>query len=428
MNFIVLIAVVMSFGAWFVFKKPQNIAYALIFQITPFLSVNVLEHSWTKVSPEPILLAITLGYSLFILSYLFRKSQKTLFLILSFGIMGGLGLATKPTFLPVLIIPFFFLPGWKNKSYYFLVTVASFFLFTSPAHTEYKHMYNWFLGLILHKGIYGHGDPGLVDLSSFLNNMVTIFRINIFFSLSFLLSLVFIIWRSIKRHRTNKRAFIILIALVTVQAFSVLLVAKHYANHNHYLMPALALNGFTWIILMLNVKELMRDRVYRMLAPTFLLLTILWFIILSIPALKYKNKGYAYTNSEYEKAQQILKEDYSSALIIYHYPDGFNAQSALKFGNAYSKLTNQNNLNEVYPKTYFFNTIQNTFQYWETEVSVEEMRKQQEGSWVITGRPLDEEAFKTLNDFRLSFKEVYRGIIQSIYVLDSTAQLNSPAK
>jgi hypothetical protein len=58
-SFILLIALSLIITGWIVYSKTGNIWSAIIFQITPFLSVNVLEHAWTKVSPEPILLFVS---------------------------------------------------------------------------------------------------------------------------------------------------------------------------------------------------------------------------------------------------------------------------------------------------------------------------------------------------------------------------------
>lgn len=417
---ILLIGFMMAWGAWVIFIRLKNVWMALLFQITPFLSVNVLEHAWTKVSPEPLLLAICLGYSIFLFRYLFRTSTRILQLIIGFSLLGGLGLATKATFLPILIIPFFLIPGWKNRGYYFLGTVAAFFLFTSPAHKEYHTMFDWFANLITHKGIYGKGEKGLVDISSYFLNIQTIFRVNLFFSLSFLLNGVFILWEIFKKNPQKSLFFLILKSLFAAQVLSVLIVAKHY-HANHYLMPALALTGFSLIVLFLNIKEKLSPKIYRYLAPGFLALVAIWFFSISISELREKNEGYASTNEESEKTQQILKNEYSNYLKIYHYPDGLNAESALKFGNGYSKLSNQKGLNEVYPKAFFFNMILNKFEYWETGISVERLLRDYGTNWVITGRPFGQAAHNVLSGFGLKFNEVYRGMFQAIYVMDTAA-------
>ena len=58
-TFIVLIALLLLLLGWVAWKKTGSLWYALILQITPFLSANVLEHVWTKVSPEPVLFMVS---------------------------------------------------------------------------------------------------------------------------------------------------------------------------------------------------------------------------------------------------------------------------------------------------------------------------------------------------------------------------------
>jgi len=360
-TFILLIAFSLIITGWIVYSKTRNIWSAIIFQITPFLSVNILEHAWTKVSPEPILLFITTLYAVLLVIFYFDSNKNPIFYLILFSLIGGFGLATKATFLPVLVIPFFLFRSWRYSLYYFFSVIAFFFLFTLPAHAEYHRMFDWFIGLITHKGIYGGGEKGFIDTSLYFENLINIFKNNLFFTFILLISIVAIFldrsYTEISNHRKGKKNRAVLVGLITANLLGILIVAKHY-NANHYLLPVLALGGVTLFFSLESVKIIFKRKIYlNGLQIVFILLFLVVFFVWFLPVLQVKNRGYNETNKEYVEVNEIIKCNYNDYLQIYHYPDGLNKFSALKFGNGYSKLTNQDALTALYPNTYFYNIM-----------------------------------------------------------------------
>jgi len=118
---------------WLVFRRTGNPWAAILFQLPPFFSDNILEHTWTKTSPEQLLLLTsTLVAGLLVLFHFDEKKNRSAYVIL-FSFLSGFGLATKWTFLPLVIIPLVILPGLKRRLFYGAGVVASFAVFTLPA-------------------------------------------------------------------------------------------------------------------------------------------------------------------------------------------------------------------------------------------------------------------------------------------------------
>lgn len=417
---ILLISLSLIFAGWFYYSKTDNIWMAFVIQITPFLSVNVLERSWTTVAPEPLLLFVTTMYVVLLGWFYFDvKKSKILYLIL-FAIFGGLGLATKTTFLPVLVIPFFLLKGWKHKLFYFLGTTAAFFLFTFPAHKEYKNMFRWYDGLIGHTGVYGSGDKGLIDVTTYFRAIPEIFANNPYFTVLLVLAVLMISWILVKRDNIKSSlAFEMLSALVAANLLAVIIVAKHYFN-NHYLLPVLALSGVMFFFLVEVISGAFNLQKLKSYLPVgFLSLAVLVFLFHSIPLLQVKNKGYYDTNAELKKVENFMDRHYSDHLRIYHYPDGLNKLSALKFGNGYSKILNRFTLDDLYPEAYFFNVMFGHFQHWETAYPAADLVNEYGTKMIITGRPMSASGMQMLNDQGIFVNPVYVGKFQAVYAVDS---------
>ncbi len=417
---LLLSTLALLFAGWFFYLRSENIWLALVIQFTPFLSVNVLERSWTTVAPEPLLLFVTTIYVVLLAWYYFDQSKPWIRYLVLFSIFGGLGLATKATFLPLLVIPFFLLRDWRHRLIYFSGTVASFFFFTLPAHKQYRGMFRWFEGLITHKGIYGSGEKGLIDPVEYGNSIIQIFGNNLFFTSLLIISITVLILHFAKNRKTPPySARRLLMALVVTQLLAILIVAKHY-HKNHYLLPELALSGIVFFFAVESLDELYGIKKWKKILPAgFLTLSIIVFTFVFIPELSVKNKGYAETNREFFEVQSLTDRDFSDQMRIYHYPDGLNKLSALKFGNGYSKLLNRFALDTLYPKAYFFNVMTRNFQHWETPVPVEDLVRKYGKKMIITGRPLSPDGMQLLNDYGLYVEPAWIGKFQAVYKVDS---------
>lgn len=427
---IFIIAFILLWLGLIVTKKSQNLWAGLILQITPFLSINLLEHAWTKVSPEPLLIFTSLLLSGIIVVYYFDENRNSRYYYLFFALISGFGLATKATFLPVVIIPFFLLSGVFRKTGYLLFVILFFVIFTLPAWPEYSNMYTWYYNLATHTGIYGSGESGMIDASQYLVSFGRIIQNNIHFSILLGVSMVTGIYffASSKHHQNVKTLrFRILISLMIANITGILLVAKHY-HANHYLVPELALSGLTVFFIIENIKDLISKKsIEKFAIPAIVGFLIVYLPVINIPTLNYKNQGYRATNSEYEHTMKLIGENYSDYKCVYFYPVSLNKFSALMFGNSYSKRKNLNEIRTLYPETVFYDHTQSLFNIWGAQAGIEDILKTNGNKILLVGGPISDESkddnqkAAEITNSGFPIKPVYQGRTQTIWVFDTVA-------
>jgi hypothetical protein len=422
--FILLISLALFVAGWVIYMRLDKVMPALIIQLTPFLSVNLLEHCWSRVSPEPVLLLASIMLALLLVLYSADALPRQGFLMLFFILTGGFGLATKTTYLPLLIIPFFLLKGWKFNLICFAGTIAAFFIFTFPARHLYSYMFDWYSRLITHQGVYGSGEKGFTEISVYLRNIGLIFSNNRYFTSILGLAVALLTGSYFYRGDATvafRRFRRILTALVAAGLLGVLVVAKHYFN-NHYLIPVLALSGvMLYFSIGLAAMITKSEKLPFWISGSFLLIVVVVFNFYQLPSLRDIQSGYRFTNDEYTRVNRVMDCDYAGHFRIYHYPNGIDKFSALKFGSAYSRLSNQPALDSLYPRICFFNLYTSGFQYWEKPVSFEQVIKNHGTDIIIAGREIDARGMTILNESGVYVRHVFNGRFQEIYVLDSLA-------
>jgi len=419
MNTLVLFAL-----GFFALSFFGNLWLALLLQITPFLSVTLIEELYTKVAPEPILFATVALLTILLFKYYTSADGDKKKYVLLFALLSGFGLATKMTFLPFTIIPFIILEGWRRRFHYLLLIIPSFILFTLPAVKGYPQMAKWFIGLGTHTGTYGQGSTGFIDPVQYLNSLMQIAVNNTellieLVIVSFVLLAIWLMRKKIAR-KTSDHGPIILLSLLIAQAASILMVAKHY-HSNHYLFPALSLIGtvlvFMYLVVIKNLKE--KGHIFLNIGMPVLVAVIVAASILHIPDLTLAYKGYLMSNDDTNETMLRLNRDYKGYIKTYYYPTSFNEYSSLRWGNVYSRQFHTERLKQLFPEGLFYNAWDKSFQLWETSFSPGEFVAKYGGKILLIGGPRTEEEIKLVEDAGLKLKKLYEGRLQVIYEVDT---------
>lgn len=416
-----------------------NIWVGLILQVAPFLSVILIEECFTKVAPEPLLFATTAALMMLLLKYYKSEKRNDLKYTLLFGLLGGFGVATKMTFLPILILPFIVLQGRKRKLTYTLAIIPSFVLFTLPAVPGYLHMAKWFLNLGTHTGTYGQGNSGIIDTSQYLNSLVSIAQNNIALIAGMIFSLFAILLFSFifrKQNRpASKTVFNILLGVILAQAGSILMVAKHY-HSNHYLFPALSLIGFTIVFAFLLVNVHLPEKKQKIFS---FFLPVLLAIVIGGSLFNKQNiylayEGYRLSNQSTDETNIRLERDYKGFVKVYYYPSSFNVYSSLRWGNVYSRQNYTDMLTALYPEGLFYNVWEKSFQLWETSIPVKEFVKKYGGRILLVGGPRTPEDIAIVEQGGLKLNKLFESRVQAVFEIDTAASvlfrnshLNMPA-
>ncbi|SHF73852.1 hypothetical protein SAMN05444274_10872 [Mariniphaga anaerophila] len=419
---VVLNSLVLLLLGWIAYKKTRSLWAALLLQATTLISANTLDHIWTKVEPEPLLFFITCIYVITILYFTASENKSSYKFVFLFALITGFGLATKATFLPLVLFPLILFKGVKKKMIFSGSTVLSFLLFIIPAIPEYKHMYFWFRNLINRTGKYGHGEKGLIDFSSYFHNMLEIFKNNPIFFVVTVIGVLSVVLYYIKRAESKKlnkdnSDVRILIGLVASSILGVLIVSKHYIVHpNHYLIPVLLLTGIT-ILFILKVLTIPQ----KIVLPVMTISLLLFLSFRQPGKIEYADYGYKITNEEIDSTELMLTKNYADYTRIYYYPYSLNKFSALNFGDVYTKNKMLPYLKELYPNTYFYNSHYDFFQHWNAEILLEDIIQLNSSKIILVGGPMDEKLAEEMTEKGFPLKKIYKGRIQAVYELDTLA-------
>lgn len=407
---------------WLTLKKTGSVWVALLLQAFTFMTTNTLDHAWTKISPEPFLFFLTSIYVIAILYFYYEKNLNSWKYVIGFALLAGAGLATKATFLPVVVFPFIILPTLKKKFVYLAGILPSFVLFTIPIIPEYKSMYFWFRNLSSHSGIYGHGEKGFIDFNTYFPNILKIVENNFIFALVLFagaLIVVPVLFQFLKNKKPMNQEVLILTGLVISSALGILMVAKHY-HANHYLIPVLQLTGISlFFVVKMILKANLPDTVKKFSWPAITIVLILFLAWKQPPVIKYIDEGYRLTNEEMETTNAMLEQEYPDFTRVYYYPNSLNPYSALNFGDVYSKRQFMPFLKKLYPNIFFYHSFEKKIQNWNAEIQLSELVNIYGNKVLLTGGPFGENEVNEISKSGFPLQNIYKGRIQRIYTLDT---------
>lgn len=412
------------------FNLTKNIWLSLLMQISPFFSNAILTNALPRISAEPLLLFTVLLFELTLIKIAFSKnlSESAHKYMIILALISGFGVATKITFIPLLIIPFFILPKLRNKIGFLFLTIFSFMLWTLPIFSQYKILFNWYYKIFTHTGYYGLGAPGIIDLGIYLQNIMNIFMRNPLFFLILLLSFGFILTFGIPLAKNASRKnpwqdiiFRILEAVTIAQLFAVLIVAKHFTDR--YLLPVMSLSGLMLFLIFIYLRQL--ELFNRINLKKFILFIGIIFIIgsawtmIGIRNVIIQNMQ---IRDEALAINQLLETEYKDYLRI----PILRCSSqicALAFGNFYTNnALFSETLQKIYGDVHFFdglsNEVNGSFHTWAAIFPVEDIIASGRGNKIILhGSPPrylgDTIAAKT--GLILKLRDVLGGEYETIY-------------
>lgn len=327
-----------------VYSVRKNIITGMFFQTVPFVSINLLEvFSLVKTENFAFFILVIL-LSLMIKIIYDPPENYTAYLFLT-GILCGLILAAKISFICILLIPLLLFPGVRKKLIFLAMVSVSFVVSVLPAISNYKYFINWVGNLIFHEERYGKGDDMILNTGSFLQNITKIYNNERFFSVVYFLMLsvlvLSLLWKKRYEEDVSKNSIELkfLFAIFFSMSVNVVLVAKHYSQR--YMFPALILTipGLYFTILILYKKYFSKMSLNSVFA-VMLMFTFLFGIYNSrkilartktrvIETAKLNN----FISSEFPGTDIILSADvsneYTGLLLAYNY-SGENVKEIYK--------------------------------------------------------------------------------------------------
>jgi len=419
------------------FILSKNIWLSLLLQLSPFLSNNIIIDGLPRISPEPLLFFTGSLFLLILLKMIFSKSlsKSAHRYMITLALISGFGMATKLTFVPLLIIPLVVLPELRNKIWFLFLTGLSFVFWTWPIISQYEVLLNWYYNIITHTGFYGNGVPQILYLPNYFNNIINLCLLNPLLFLVWFFSAGFILRFGCFSAGVDKAArkvvwqdtsFRTLAAVATAQMFAVLIVAKHPAGW--YLAPVFSLSGFMLFLTFLYLQKINYFNNFNLKKGVFfiviiLLFTCAWRIVEIRNLFMQKSQIKQESLAVYQK----VESDYKDYLKIYclfdpSYGPSSSPVSALAFGDFFvNEGRYSEHLRKIYGNSYFYNALDKTFYVWAEEFSIEKIILRGNGNRIVFHLPsLLENANKIIcrSGSILHLRDIFGGQTETIYVLE----------
>jgi len=413
------------------FNLTKNIWLSLLLQFSPFISNAILTDGLPRISPEPLLLFTGLLFVLILLKMAYDNnlSKSSHWYMIILALVCGFGVATKLTFIPLLIIPLFVLPKLRNKIGFLFLTGLGFVLWTWPIISQYKILFNWYYKIFTHTGYYGLGAPGIIDSGIYLQNIMNLFLRNplffliLFFSAGFIMIFGLSFSGKEKATRTNPWQdiyFRILAAITIAQLFAVLIVAKHFTDR--YLLPVMSLSGFMLFLIFVYLQQL--NYFSRVNIKKIVIFIGIIFIIGSAWRIVDIKNVFIQNLQIREEAlaiNQILQNDYKDYLKITSLPYS-SPLGALIFGNFFINNDNglySESLQKIYGDIYFYNFFNGRFHTWTREFSIEDMILKGNKNKIVLNIPLlsDGDRLTCSTGLVLHLRDVFGGQSHTIFII-----------
>ncbi len=326
----------------------NDILLAVILQLSSFVSFTAFREL-SRVTPETLLLSICTIFLIILLFHFKYDIEKHSFIYsIIFGVVCGIGLVTKVTFLPLFIVPLVILPNLKNRLLFLLSTLLAFFIFTIPVISEYERIFNWFISIFTHSGYYGGGEKNIINFHTIFNNLFMLISEYTYLIINFAagLSLIFIFFKNktVIKKKDNQFLFKLIIALLCATVLQILMTLKHYRHH--YLIPTMMLTIFTLVLayIFLTRNKISPFEIKNDFFYYFILVIFSIFMIYFIKEIKSDNM----INRETNKLKLFLSNNYSDYTKVYYY-----RSSSLEFSLLfYDKDFNRGHFIEYIKKIY----------------------------------------------------------------------------
>jgi hypothetical protein len=398
--------------AIFVFRKTGNIWYALLLQLTPFISGFILFNGYTRITQELMqMLAAFAMAAVSIFWYFGKNTTGSGKFILLFGIICGFGMASKILFAPLLIIPLVLFNPVKEKIGFLVTSGVSFIVFTLPVIRLYPNMIYWIYRLFFHTGQYGTGTKGIIDTSRYFGDLVNLFVVSpvlaVIFGLTILVLLIFVGFRMVKKHWPDASAARLLLAVSLAQAAGYLLVAKQ--PKEVYLLPYESIAAINAVLILHLAVSLFSSKTLGNIIAGAVTLSC---ILLIIPYGIARKKAIYTTerNPVWENAWQAATGASGKHAVICANP-GSSPATGLYFGNAYSIKRYVPDLQKIYPDYYILDGFTGMISHWgNNRVSIDSLFNAYKGKMIYIGPPVHDQRIIDLLDLKTHgyrFRTVY---------------------
>ena len=352
------------------FRVTNSILSSLLLQFTPWMSVSTMEGLF-GVRPEPFFVSVCILFSaLVLLTLRFDIGKYALRYCIAFGVLSGLGMASKINFLPLLVVPLILLRSWKWRAVYSLATAASFLVFIVPILTpgHLQRMLGFAFNISTRTGPYGSGTTGFLGVSRLFANLQVLVTKDWPFFVVVLVGVLALSLRS-RIPALNDTRRRILLAVIVAEFLQIGLVVRQ--PESRYLIPALGLIGVNLVVMFEALKQQGGFGNTQARYATVILICTVLIVIQAVGFLHLLRK--LRTEAENERsAFERVESEFKDTTVVEYYSSSSHS-FALKFGSEYSGNLYSPVLAKLYPDRIFYNLWTSQFSRFEGPVDANQI-------------------------------------------------------
>ncbi|HMR41742.1 MAG TPA: hypothetical protein PKA90_15085 [Ignavibacteria bacterium] len=354
----VINCIILFISSVIIYKATNNIYVSLLLQLSPFISYMV-SYELSVVTAETFMIPVIMLLIAYSIKFIYSGKRSETGFVIIFAVFCGLGMAAKITFAPLVIIPLVLLNGYKNKLKFSLFTCFSFMIFFLPSISNFNFFGSWVKNLFIFDGLYGKGNPDIIDIQTFLIHLRNIFSENLIFFIIFLLIFLTLMITFQKLKKSGKNDQIrseskLLLAIFLSMLLQIIIVAKHYSGH--YIVPAVMLS-VTGLFLCIRLYS---DTGFVFAGKTvsnniyISIIVIIFFITSADTVINYQQQN---TLKENAFATMNFAEDVSEKGILISSYGSSSKSYALAFSTNWAGKNTEkykNIIHDLYPKDLYY--------------------------------------------------------------------------
>jgi len=352
--FLGVLALSLVFMGYAVLHSTRKPWMAGLAQSGPLLSVSPMLGDTPIVGPEPMLMAAALLFAAATVSITRERDKPQTGNIILLALSAALGITTKLTFAPLLIVPpIVFFRRWRTGSLWLVIFLASVCVLMLPAHQRFHETIVWVRALFWGSGFYGSGAHTIIDPAVYVHALGDMLAEN---AAIYLLALIGIITlaSSFQRGGEDKRRSLLGLLLLIVLGVS-LMSAKSY--NPRYLNAGLVLSG----LLIAAVAEF-----YGRRAALAGIVAALVLGVVTFGDAEARIAARVANNRAAEKLTGLLRTEFVGCQVAPYYLSG-DPVYALKFGYDWARIEDDpywKALHVLYGDRLFFDIWVRRFETW----------------------------------------------------------------
>ncbi|HPT32922.1 MAG TPA: hypothetical protein PLW67_13820, partial [Prolixibacteraceae bacterium] len=394
-----LTAMLLFVSGKMVFRLTGSILMALLIQTIPFLPV-IWYDLIGRITPELIFTFPATLLSVMVIWVMEKEAPVSRSQLLVFAVLSAFGLSIKLNFLPLWLIPFMLIGGWKRKLIFSGLSLLLFLIFAFPATLQIDFFWSWIKNLFLHSGQYGGGETDIINFTSLKSNLSELFNYErSFFYVLFGLMTVFAAYTILKGKKAEKMSVTVSAALILTIAVQLLMVGKHYAHR--YFIPVLMLSPLLLYLIIKLLRQLIPARIGGWMAGILILVYLGWSIRVHAIWLPLKNEAMGadmenrLPTSHYaallekDSYRIITSQNYGCPLIEY------TLMYSMAWASNSKKAEYAPILGKLYPRSYIYSTWDNTLRGWGEKFNADHIRSTGEKVYLYLERNEEELFSKT---------------------------------